>query len=123
MSEDRRMAVAMRRRTHKYNARRTTLTVCGETRTFPSKREAKRWYELKLLEKAGEISGLECQVSYALRVRDVHVCDYVADFVYRTKLGRIVVEDVKSPPTRTPIYRLKRKMLAAEYGLNVSEVM
>ena len=47
------------------------------------------------------------------------VSSYIADFVYCEKYGSMVVEDVKG--MRTPLYRLKRKWLEAEYGITVKE--
>ena len=79
----------------KYRAVRTEV----DGITFASKKEAARYGELKLLEKAGEINGLCCQVSIPLVVNDVQVCRYVCDFMYHPVVdGKIqgwVVEDVK----------------------------
>ena len=45
------------------------------------------------------------------------------DFAYNRKDGSAVVEDVKQPATRTAVYRLKKKMVEATYGLQVTEIM
>ena len=97
--------------------------------TFDSKKEANRWAELKLLERAGEISFLERQPSFVLipkQVRDGKVIErqtvYNADFTYQdNKTGETVVEDVKGG-IRTKEYILKRKLLLWEYGIIVKEV-
>ena len=47
---------------------------------------------------------------------------YKADFAYKDENGEDVVEDVKSPATKTQVYILKRKLLLWEYGLQVREV-
>lgn len=49
---------------------------------------------------------------------------YVGDFSWRgpAPLAELVVEDVKSPATRTPVYRLKRKLVKAIHGIDVQEV-
>jgi len=86
---------------------------------FASQREARRYGELKLLEKAGEISGLELQPRFLISVNGVHVCSYSADFRYE-KDGRHIVEDVKG--VRTPTYRLKKRLMQAVHGVTISEV-
>lgn len=88
---------------------------------FDSKKEAARWVELVALQRAGKINGLRRQVRIPIRVNDVIVFRYVADFVY-VERGQRVVEDVKSSFTRmNPVYRLKKKMLAA-MGIEIREV-
>lgn len=90
---------------------------------FDSKAEAKRWGELKLLERAGQIAGLELQPSFALVVNGVKVCTYRGDFAYVAVNGPRVIEDVKSPATRAnPVYRLKKKLLKACEGIDITEV-
>jgi hypothetical protein len=88
---------------------------------FDSKREARRWGELQLMERVGRICDLRRQVRYRLEVNGLHVCDYLADFTYQEE-GELVVEDVKSPPTRTAVYRVKKKLLKALMGLDIREV-
>lgn len=96
---------------------------------FDSRKEANRYAELKLLQRAGEISGLALQVPYVLipeQKRDGKIAErevkYIADFVYTDKEGNRIVEDVKSPATRTKEYILKRKMMLWEYGIKIVEV-
>ncbi len=85
---------------------------------FASKREARRYGDLKLLERAGEICQLKLQPRYPLAVNGVHVCTYVADFEYReTKTGRYVSEDAKGVRTRDFIN--KAKLFHAIYGREV----
>lgn len=91
-------------------------------RRYASKAEARRAVELRALEMAGEIHDLEYQPGFDLWVNGVKVGTYVADFAYRTKGGLLVVEDVKSKPTMTPVYRLKRKLMLAIHGVTVTEV-
>ena len=47
---------------------------------FDSKREAARYQELRLLERAGEITALRVQPRYPLAVNGVPICAYVGDF-------------------------------------------
>jgi hypothetical protein len=89
------------------------------TNGFASKKEATRFQELKLLEKSGEIRGLECQVRFPLKVNNQLVCTFVADFCYRLKNAAMVTEDVKG--VRTPVYKLKAKLMKAIYGITILE--
>jgi hypothetical protein len=97
---------------------------------FASKAEARRYQELLLLGMAGEIRNLELQPRFPLHVGGVKVGDYVADFRYEERAGidtvlgcdrwRDVTEDVKG--VRTPVYRMKKKHVEAEYGIAIREV-
>lgn len=98
---------------------------------FASKAEARRYGELKLLEREGSIAKLETQPVYLLTIAGVHLGKYIADFRYidngrrgpQGQVGCTVVEDVKSKPTRTAVYRLKMKLMAALYpGVVITEV-
>ena len=88
--------------------------------TFDSAREAKRYGELKLLERAGEITGLKLQQPYPLIVAGKLVCTYVSDFVYLEKDGRVVVEDSKG--FRTDVFKIKAKLFEAVIGFPIREV-
>ena len=106
--------------------------------TFDSKKEYKRWCELNMLLKAGEITELERQVKIPLiptqREPDIigkrggvkkgkvieHEISYIADFVYKDKDGKLVVEDTKG--FRTKEYVLKRKMLLFLWGIKITEL-
>lgn len=91
--------------------------------SFDSKAEAKRYGELRLLERAGEIAALELQPTFKLQVNGQKICNYRGDFAYVVVNGARVVEDVKSPATRTnPVYRLKKKLLLACEGVEIVEV-
>lgn len=102
---------------------RNTKTVVDGV-TFQSKREASRYGELKIMERAGRIRGLELQPPYDLVVNGTKVARYIADFRYvDCQTGETVVEDVKSPVTRAhPVYRLKAKLLKALLGIAIREV-
>jgi hypothetical protein len=86
---------------------------------FDSRKEARRFAELKLLERAGEIRDLEVHPRYPLTVNEQEVCVYEADFFYREKDGRVVIEDVKG--VKTPVYRLKKKLMRALLGVEIRE--
>jgi hypothetical protein len=109
-------AGSMTRSTNKYRAR--SITVDGIR--FPSRLEANRYGELKLLERAGEISGLTLQPEYPLTVNGVNCGTYRADFRYVEKANGTVIEDTKG--FRTPVYRLKKRIVEAIYGIKITEV-
>jgi hypothetical protein len=107
--------------------------------TFDSKREAKRFLELKILEKAGKISGLQRQKKFLLIPAQYepdiigprggkkkgklieHECSYVADFVYFDEEEKdFVIEDTKG--VRTPEYVIKRKLLLWLNGYRIREI-
>ncbi len=93
--------------------------------TFASMREAKRYGQLKIMERAGEITHLTLQPSWTAYIGGVKFCTYTADFSYFRK-GEIdlVVEDVKSSGTRLdPAYRLRKKAVELSHGLHVTEVL
>jgi hypothetical protein len=85
---------------------------------FDSRKEAARWCELRLLERAGAITDLERQVRFALEVGGVAVAVYVADFRY-VEGGVRVVEDAKGMRTRE--YRLKKRLMLACHGITIRE--
>ena len=109
---------------------------------FDSYKEARRWDELLLLQRAGKITELRRQVKYELipaqyqtyerygkkgqrlkdgvRLLEKSVC-YVADFVYTiTETGENVVEDAKG--VRTKDYIIKRKLMLAVHSIRIKEV-
>lgn len=97
---------------------------------FDSKKEARRYQELKLLEELGEISNLETQVDFTLIPSQYQIingkkkcverpCKYKADFVYIEE-GRTIVEDTKG--FRTKDYIIKRKLMLKEYGIQIKEI-
>lgn len=91
-------------------------------KTFASKAEATRYVYLKALLRVGEIESLELQPRFDLVVNGQKVCAYIADFRYRhVSTDEVIVEDVKSKPTRTPEYRIKKKLLKALYNIDITE--
>lgn len=110
----------------KYGNKKTTL----DGHIFDSKREAQRYAELKLYEKAEMISDIQMQVPYVLipkqhdeNKKAVRECKYIADFVYIDKSvtpWKTVVEDVKG--FRTKDYIIKKKLMLQVYGITVREV-
>ena len=106
----------------KYHNRKVSID--GET--FDSKKEARRWLELKHFEKVGEIKGLRRQVKFVLipsQRRGGKVvereCSYLADFVYKQD-GELIVEDTKGVKTKD--YIIKRKLMLWVHGIQIKEV-
>ena len=115
--------------------RNTKVTVDGVT--YDSKKEYRRFCELSMLEKAGEITDLRRQVEFELipaqREPDTigsrggikkgklieRKCSYIADFVYQEN-GKTVVEDTKG--MRTKDYIIKRKLMLYVHGIRIREV-
>jgi hypothetical protein len=100
---------------------------------FHSKKEAARWLELRFLEQAGKVRGIERQVSIPLHAcetdfntgihRPVLVGKYIADFRYfDIASGLFVVEDVKGMARREDLYKWKAKHVAVEHGITINEV-
>ena len=101
-----------------------------EGHRFDSKKEARRYQELRYLEQKGVIENLALQVAFELapsvrfedEKRAKPALKYVADFVY-SEGGRRIVEDVKSGATaKAAAYRIKRHLMKAVHGIEVREV-
>lgn len=121
-------------RKNKYNARKVKV----DGIVFASQKEADRWRELQLLERAGKITELRRQVPFLLiptqrefcseidkkgRFKKGKVierkCSYYADFVYMQN-GKQIVEDAKGK--RTDEYVIKRKLMLFLQGIRIQEV-
>jgi len=90
---------------------------------FDSQKEADRYQELLWMQQARLIQDLELQPRYDLVVNTHKIGFYRADFRYEVVATSIlVVEDVKSPATKTAVYRLKKKLVKALYGIEIIEV-
>lgn len=94
---------------------------------FDSKKEAKRYAELKLLERTGRIKELRRQVPFTLipKILDQNgkciqrACKYYADFVYKLN-GKLVVEDTKG--VRTAEYKIKKKLMLYQHNIIIKEI-
>lgn len=108
----------------KYNSRKTII----DGITFDSKKEAKRYVELKKKQEEGEITDLRLQVPFELvpsftveidgKKRKRRNIRYIADFVYYEN-NQKVVEDVKG--RKTDIYKLKKKLFEYKYKITIKE--
>lgn len=94
-------------------------------RMFDSIKEANYAETLDLMRSATDprerVVSWEAQVPYPIEVNGKKIGKYVADFVV-TYAGRTEVIDVKSAFTRKlPVYRLKKKLVEALYGIEIKE--
>ena len=99
---------------------------------FDSAKEWRRNQELETLQRAGEISELNRQVPFTLMpsyiisdettrqgFRTVREIRYIADFTYRLKSGKRIIEDVKG--MQTEVFKIKRKLLERKIALGAIE--
>lgn len=131
-------ALGLRQKKNKYGNKKCIL----DGIEFDSKKEMKRYSELKLLERAGQISDLKIQVPFIL-LPDQYApstefytrgekkgmpkrgklleksCQYIADFTYIDRGGNYIVEDVKGK--RTKEYLIKRKLMLYFHGVRIKE--
>ena len=85
---------------------------------FDSLKEGRRWIDLNRLQDAFHISGLKRQVMFRFKHNGIDLGYYKADFTY-IKDGELVVEDVKG--YKTPIYKLKKKLVKALTKIEILE--
>lgn len=129
---------------NKFGAKQIKDPATGEI--FDSKKEFIRWCELRLLERAGRISGLKRQVTFELipsqREESTEVykagpqkglpkpgaviekpCKYVADFAYCDSDGKTIVEDCKGykKGAAYDVFVIKRKLFLQRYGIRIKE--
>lgn len=106
----------------KYGAKKTTV----DGLRFDSRKEAARYLELKMLERAGVISGLRTQVPFVIappvkivgESRARPALRYIADFVYEQD-GAVVVEDTKG--VHTDAYRIKKHLMKSVHNIDVKD--
>ncbi|MDD7612005.1 MAG: DUF1064 domain-containing protein [Spirochaetales bacterium] len=108
---------------NKYHAMKMTI----DGIVFDSKKEAQRYMDLKILERAGRVIKLERQVKFVLIPSDrdkngkvLRAVSYIADFTYLDERNNRHVEDVKG--VKTPVYKLKKRLMWEKYHIEVEEV-
>ena len=105
---------------NKYNAKKTTV----DGIVFDSAKEARRYSELRVLERAHQIMDLRLQEKFTLTVNGIKIASYIADFVYLDYHGKTIVEDVKSEPTaKKSDFRMKMKLMRAIHHIEVSVLL
>lgn len=107
---------------NKFGAQKTVV----DGISFDSRAEARRYSQLLILQRVGDIAGLTRQVAYVLApsvkfegaTRAKPALRYIADFVYsETASGKIICEDVKG--VITPVFALKRHLMLSQLGINI----
>lgn len=97
---------------HKFKAIATEL----DGIKFASKKEAKRYRELKLLEQSEELLFFLRQVPFHLPGNTKYICDFLCFW----KDGNVTIEDVKG--MKTPMYLLKKKQVETIYPIEITEI-
>jgi hypothetical protein len=102
-------------RSSKYNA--TKIIIDGIK--FDSKKEGKYYRELKAMKASGKILSFALQFVFQVTINGINICKYRADFKVLYPDNRAEIWDVKG--FKTPVYRLKKKMVEAQYGIKIIE--
>lgn len=124
MTQEEYQSLIRSQNTSKYHSKKAEM----DGHQFDSEKEAERYSILKLLQNIGEIYDLELQKEFELipTQRDENgkllerKCSYRADFCYKTKSGKLVVEDTKG--VRTKEYIIKRKLMLHIHGIHIKEI-
>lgn len=88
---------------------------------FDSKAEAARYNVLLNRQAAGILGAIVVHPRFELKVGETHICFYIGDFQYYDhRARRSIVEDVKG--VRTPAYKIKKRLMKAIYGIEITEV-
>jgi hypothetical protein len=97
-------------------------TLSSDGLVFGSQLECRRYEELLILQRIGEVVELQRQVRWRLVPCQVgeRAVEYVADFQYFDKSGKLHVEDTKG--FRTKDYIIKRKLMLWIHGVRIEEV-
>jgi len=95
--------------------------------TFDSKKEAKRYGELKILKRSGRILDFRLQPEFPYTVIHCHPTEsmstytvkrkYIADFAVTYPDYHVEVEDVKGFSTQE--FKRKKKIVEAIYGIKI----
>lgn len=89
---------------------------------FASLGEANRFAELALMQDHGNISKLLVQVPFPIKVRGRKIFEYRADFMYTLDDGKEIIEDFKGAKAghETDVFKLKKALVEAAYGVNIT---
>lgn len=122
----------------KYGNRKAVRMIGENEIIFDSQKEARRFDELLLRLRAGQIRELKLQPEFTIREAHttpegirVRAIRYRADFSYEERVPLLnssetawkkVVEDVKSEATKTRVYEIKKKLLIEQHGIYIREI-
>ena len=101
---------------------RAVRTVDADGTRWDSKAERRRWDLLCMLRDNGDIFDLVRQPKFEIIMNGVSCGFYRADFSYTDRKNERTIEDVKSAPTKTAVYRLKKKLVEAQYSIKITEI-
>jgi hypothetical protein len=110
----------------KYHNKPTVRLIAGKAESFPSLLESRAYATLVLMERAGKIRNLTRErkaCTFEMKVGGKLICRYIADFIFdeeRDGSWHPVVADAKG--NRTPVYKLKKKLMAACLGIEIREL-
>jgi hypothetical protein len=99
---------------------------------FDSRKEAKRYTELKLLKRSGHLKELELQKVFELQHKytnnkgeHIRAITYKCDFFYYdNKKEQYIVEDVKgSKKIITEAFKIKKKLFEYKYGIEIKIII
>jgi len=100
---------------NKYHARKCQI----DGYTFDSLAEGRYYQGLKIMLTNGDIQNLEIHPPFAYVDNGKFIFTYYADFRY-TENGKVLIDDVKG--VRTPVYKLKKKLIEARFGITIREI-
>ena len=86
---------------------------------FQSKKEGGYYQFLKAEKPAGRIIDFKRQVPFPIHINKILICRYYADFAVYYPNGKVNIIDVKG--FKTDVYKLKKKMVKAQYGIIIIE--
>lgn len=89
---------------------------------FDSIKERNHFIYLKQLEEKGEIWNLRLQVKFPVLIDSRRICSYIADFAYEDENGKHVVDVKSSITSKNPTFRLKKKLVEAQYRVEIEIV-
>lgn len=97
-------------------------TESSDGQKFRSHLEATYYNRLKLLQGQGDLIKFDREVRFEFVINGVFVCAYLCDFILYWKDGTVEYVDCKSQATITPVYRIKKQLMAACFGITLKEV-
>lgn len=97
---------------HKYKA----ISIVLDGIKFASKKEGNHYYNLKMLQKNGDVLFFLRQVPFFLPGNVKYVCDFMVFW----KNGDITFEDVKG--YKTTLYITKKKLVESLYPIKIKEI-
>lgn len=97
---------------HKFRAKPST----SDGIKFASKKEQKRYQELKSLQQHGELVFFLRQVPFHLPGNVKYVCDFMNFWAN----GEVTIEDVKG--FKTDMYTTKKKIVESVYPIEIQEI-